>query len=345
MKYLWTLLILAGLAPQAQAAEYFIRDAIAENVSSEQADAATSLVRSAVAADGVNSVVANEAIADYVLQPKLLKLGDSYVLTVEKKRGTETLYASQAKASSFESLDRAARTATVTAINEPPTRATARQLASSSTPSTDNRADIRANEPMAAAPFTAQPAGVAPMDQPMEVNASSPVVSAAPAAGTTQASGQQFRALGAKKDYWTVGIGPFISRHLRSDDLMYDIGGGHVWDIHPQASIKAMAEANFSSGKGAASYYNLSGGVNYFLYQAPGMEGAPYLTGDIGYGHARTDLGNTAEGFSFGTGIGYQFFRTSATTLDLLLRLNMIASVAEDNSYPSVLGARLAVNF
>ena len=68
----------------ASAADVFVLDATRENTSPRWGTAATSLVRDAVTSHGEHRLSKNKTTADFVLQPKLLGLGEGYVLTIEK---------------------------------------------------------------------------------------------------------------------------------------------------------------------------------------------------------------------------------------------------------------------
>jgi hypothetical protein len=144
--------------------------------------------------------------------------------------------------------------------------------------------------------------------------------------------------------YWSIGVGPFVSRRLATDNVMYDFMLGHQWDINPLASIKLFSEANLSSGREDSHFLNFGTGASYFLPTGSPDTG-PYVTADIGYGFARDAESHSAEGFSFGTGVGVQFFRTTETTLDLLFRYAVILDNINPGGNPSVTGLRLAVNF
>ena len=332
---IFLLILILLFAPRlSQAASFYVRDAVIEsNIDPGTARAATTLVRDAVASRSGDMLVDDEYRADYSLQPRLMSLGTNMILTVEKIRGQDVLFAAQSKFDRIEQLDRVARGATYAAIDQP------------STPSMNQGHSVALVEPAGQAPYRVVPpttlapvAPVAPVQQP------APVV-VLPPGGRSVAQPPGVAVLPVRKiNYWTIGVGPFVPRYLKSDAMMYDFTLGHTWDINPRASVKILGEANFSSGGEDARFYNLGTGATYFL---PGsINYAPYLTADIGYGWARDTEGGSSEGFSFGTGAGFQFFRTTETTMDLLLRYAVILdSIEGAGGNPSVVGARLAVNF
>ncbi len=317
-------LVVALTIPKiAIAADFFVRDAIPENgVAIEDARATTNLVKNAVVARSTDRVLQIETPDAYILQPHLMKLGDSWILTVEKLRGSETLFAAQSKTTRLDQLDSAARSATFAAIDEPSPRT---QVATG------------AAVPYQVPPIQNQP----PIQVQPAVNQPAPYANQG---GTTAGRTIDVLPANRKVSYWSIGVGPFFPHRLQNNTVMYDIAAGHAWDINPRAGVKVTAEGNFSSGAQTGTFLNFSTGANYYV-RTLGYDTAPYFTGDMGYGFARSAEQQTAEGFSLGVGAGFEFFRTTETTLDLLFRYNIILNTIAGEGYPSVLGARLAVNF
>ena len=438
------LFVALGMAipSSAFAASYFVRDTAAEpNVSAADALIATKLVKSVVSERRNDRLSQLEYRAAYTLQPRLIKLGDRYLLTVEKIRGSETLFAAQAKIDNIDELDEAAKSATFEAIDEPskplkqvaaadensdesevaapysnlqPVDYTSSQRSgrvqragahsnqqvrygnayaqedsrrnwdsapdsssggsvsgstssasemsnqnypdhgssvdtssgalsgASSGASTNNQGALLNQAPNQSMNQQQQyaPQQQAPQQQPAQQNAYAP---AQPAARSTTHAVDVIPT-GGKTDHWNIGFGPFVSHQLGSDNVMYDIVGGHSFDLNSMVSLKASIEGAFSSGADKAHFFNVAAGGNYFF---PGSgDTAPYLTGDIGYGFAQDAQSATGEGFSSGIGGGVEFFRNQATTLDLLLRYTVIFdNTSPQYGKPSILGARLAVNF
>jgi hypothetical protein len=167
---------------------------------------------------------------------------------------------------------------------------------------------------------------------------------AAPAEARTEARPNYQLSPADRKSYWTVGAGPFFGRRLENDDVYYNVAGGHVWDVHPQASVRAMLDYTGSTGDADAYMVSLTGGASWFF--ATTQNGAPYVTGDLGYGFAQTaDTESDSDGITFGAAVGYQFMRTDRTSLDVQFRYAVLTSEAIDEGFPQVYGARLAVNF
>ena len=337
---LFAIAIAIALPGVAHAADYFVRDTIAERgVSNDDASAATNLVKNAVAARSSDRIVDNESADGFVLQPRLMKLGDSLVLTVEKLRGGETIFASQSKVERIEQLDGAARSATFAAIDASSSRGNGAKSAAAPYQSAPAGSSGSASGTASA---QSMPASDASTMAPSA--AAAPYTMPAQSAGASSARTPEVFPPGHKPDYWTIGVGPFFPHQLRNSAIMYDVAGGHVWDINPRVGVKAMAEGNFSSAKQTGTFLNFSTGANYYFREVA-VDTVPYVTGDIGYGFARSAEQQTAEGFSLGLGAGYEFFRTADTTLDVLLLYNVIFDTIAADGYPSVFGARLAVNF
>jgi hypothetical protein len=316
MKWAFLTIVFTTLfANSSRAATYFINDAVIENgVSAQDGRAATTLVKNAVAGRYGDAVVNDQSRASYTLQPRLMRLGESYILTVEKSRGDETLFAAQTKISRIDQLDQAARSMANEAIEEP---------SGKNSKLVQIVVDPRARQGNGSTSGTTmKPDG-------------------ADIYGTTPELSDQ----GRKVSYWTLGFGPTFATRLKDDSVMYNFSAGRVWDINPKAEIKLIGEANLSSGDRSAKLFNLGVGPNFFLPEMS-ADTAPYLTADIGYGVAENADGDTANGFSIGAGAGFQFFRTTQTTMDLVVRYTTVLdTVGRGEKNPSVLGARLAVNF
>jgi hypothetical protein len=317
----------------AHAARYFVLEPLAESgVSESNTIAATASVRTTVLAHGTGDTLVNDrSQADYVLQPRIVRMGNGFVVTIEKMRAGEILFATQSKAPRANDLERAAQRATLVALNEPESsrtfsgatsRATGEapkipyeNTAQAKTPPDSDIVVIR--EPAQQAPAQTQPA----------------------AQSKAQASGWP---LTRKMGYITLGMGPFMPSRLKTSQIMYNAMAGYNWDINPQAAIKILGEGSFSSGAERAHLYNFGAGATWFVNST--TDSSPYATVDFGYAFAQDADNKTAEGASFGAGVGYRFFRLTETTMDVLLRYNVLTATVSEGS-PSVLGVRLAVNF
>ena len=328
--------VLMLLPSLALAADYFVKDATGQGVDDSAVRAATSLVRTAVAARPEDRTIADESKAAFSLQPRLVKSADGFALSVEKVKNNAILFTSEARVTRLEDLDQAANIATAESLAGQPS------VQVVNVPGVAPIVTQNAPAPAAAtAPAPAVGQRVEPRSQPVLAAAA---VTAADASSTVARPDMDRFSTAPRHDYWTVAAGPFFSRHMSSEDTMYGIAGGHVWDVNPQASIKIIGEGTLSSGKDAARYFDLNFGGNYY-FPTLASDGMPYATADMGYGFARTALGDNAEGFSFGAGVGYQFWRFTRSNLDIMLRYAVIANAVRDGGYPSIFGARVAVNF
>jgi hypothetical protein len=313
MRYFLTMLIAFG-AISAQAVEVYVEDTIVQSGANQQdATTAQELVSNSVARTGRDHLTDDMSNADVILQPRLMKLGESYVLTVERRKGDEVVYASQVKASSLSDLDRAARRATVAALS-----GSASEYSRSATTETVEDRTVIINNTNAADDEIAD--------------------------YRLTRKGYQLTPGGRPNGYWSIGIGPMIGKRMETDDVFYNLSVGRYWDIDPRASVKAIGEMNFATGNESATLMNFGLGASWFFAADP--NGAAYVTTDLGYGFATTADDEDADGFSFGAGVGYQFFRTRAAALDIQLRyLTILEEADKDEGFPRMLGARLAVNF
>ncbi len=312
MKYFLMMLMALG-ATTAQAVEVYVEDTIVQSgANAQDAMTAHELVSNSVARTGRDQLTDDMARAEVILQPRLMKLGESYVLTVERRRGEEVVYASQVKATSMQDMERAARRATVAALSG----SASEYSRSASTETVEDRTVIINN-----------------------TNDANDV-----ADYRLTRKGYQLTPESRPNGYWSIGIGPMIGKRMETDDVFYNLSIGRYWDIDPRASVKAIGEMNFATGNESATLMNFGLGASWFFAADP--NGAAYVTTDLGYGLATTADDEDADGFSFGAGVGYQFFRTRAAALDIQLRyLTILEEADKDEGFPRMLGARLAVNF
>ncbi|HVK60334.1 MAG TPA: hypothetical protein VM432_02240 [Bdellovibrionales bacterium] len=289
------------------AATYFVADTIAEDgITETDARTATMLVKNSVAERPSDTLTDSELSANYVLQPRMVRLGDSYILTVEKTRGQEIVFSAQTKMTRIDQLDRGARAVVTAAIEEP---------------STKNRGT---------AVYRVVPEGS---------------LSSTTAKPTIYGSTAELVVDRRKVSYWSLGFGPTFSSNMNDDSVMYGLSIGHTWAINPAVGIKINGNVNFSSGEEGSRFFDLMTGANFFLPEFT-ASAAPYLTGEIGYGFAEDSEDEDANGVAIGAGAGIQFFRNTETTMDLLIHYTTVLEEIEGNDgNPSIVGARLAVNF
>lgn len=294
------LLVLLTAGHSAFAANVFVQEAIQENASSKWGTATTSLVRDAVTSHGEHRLSRNQAAADYVLQPKLLGLGESYVLTIEKKRGDQVVLAKQVRLATLDDLDQAAARATHEALASSP-------IASSATTDVEN----------------------VELDNPLE---------------NSNTLEKWDRGPSPVYNYWTAGVGPFGGNNLDTENILYSVALGHTWDIHPRVSIRGLGEAAFSTGNEDAQVFNLAVGPSYYFMGGNNAR-SPYANLDFGYGFGQANNNEDLSGFTLGLGIGYRFFRTETTGMEVNLRWATLFDPAIGDDNPQIIGARLGVDF
>lgn len=145
-------------------------------------------------------------------------------------------------------------------------------------------------------------------------------------------------------DYWTAGVGPFGGNNLDTKNILYSMALGHTWDIHPRVAIRALGEAAFSTGDEDARIFNVAVGPSYYFMGGDNAR-SPYANLDFGYGFGQANNDEDLSGFSLGLGVGYRFFRTATTGMEINVRWATLfdPAVGEDN--PQIIGARLGVDF
>ncbi len=326
MRYLFSLLLVLAFAAQSQAARIFVNDTQAEqHVSSQEAQTITDMVRDSVIGAPNSTLVMNTWESDYALRPRLMKLGGTYVLTIDRLMNDTVVSSSQMKATSFTDFDELARRTTLAALGTP-----ARGDRIARDRMMDDRGDSSGSSVSAAT------TSVAETERQMTTEA-------AQEAATVGRKGFQVPPVAKPLHYFTMGAGPGFARRLQADDLFINLAVGHQWDVNPRFSLKVVGEGNFSTGGDGANFYDLAAGGNWYFM--PTANGSGYVTADLGYGAAESALGRDVDSVTIGTGIGYQFLRTETTSLDVLVRYVLLTEEAEDDGLPQIFATRFAVNF
>jgi hypothetical protein len=101
-------LALVLIAFPAWADQIYVAPASGSGVSTEDLATATELVQSSVPEVGSHTVVNQASSADYVLQPRLVRLGLAYLMTLSKVKNGEALESTQLKAERMDELDKVA---------------------------------------------------------------------------------------------------------------------------------------------------------------------------------------------------------------------------------------------
>ncbi len=100
---------------------YYVEDTTGTGLSSEDAIAVQHFVRNAVTEAGHQAVMEKEK-SQFQLRPKLIRLGRSYILTVEKRTSSALVYSTQMKAAQIEELDDVASRVTRACLKGVPAR-------------------------------------------------------------------------------------------------------------------------------------------------------------------------------------------------------------------------------
>lgn len=88
----------------AFAASYFVKDTAGSGVPDEKI-AVKELVSAAVSQVKGNTTTEKESGADFVLEPRLVRLGAAYILYVNKTKGGQTIFSQQSRANTFDDID------------------------------------------------------------------------------------------------------------------------------------------------------------------------------------------------------------------------------------------------
>lgn len=101
-----TVICLAFSASAAFADRYFVENAKGSGVAESDREAVEELIRLSVSQAGGHTVAAKKEDAQFTLVPQLLKLGDSYVLSLQKRnKAGDLVFAEKMKATTMSDMD------------------------------------------------------------------------------------------------------------------------------------------------------------------------------------------------------------------------------------------------
>jgi hypothetical protein len=143
--------------------------------------------------------------------------------------------------------------------------------------------------------------------------------------------------------YFQLGVGPSFSAGLGENDPMYDLAGSYHYNLSDRVAAKVMGDLNFASGTTSSRFADLGVGGDVYLSEMKMGYGVPYATADVGYGSVRDAASRTAEGAAVGAGAGFKV-ETEALNLDINLHYAVLTEQL-NNTNPSILGLRMALNF
>jgi hypothetical protein len=139
-----------------------------------------------------------------------------------------------------------------------------------------------------------------------------------------------------------LGFGPAAFQNMGASLLSYDLAVGHLWEVSSQAAIKILFNG---VGSGDFKTYIMMAqlGLNYYFTDE---DMAPYVGAGLGFGlsWSGNSSATTLGGFAGNLGVGYEFFRTSSTQLDLFAGYSAIFG-NNTIGLPGYYGLRVGVLF
>lgn len=100
------LVVFTFMSSSAFADRYFVEPAKGNGIPEAERSSVEELVRMSVSQAGSHTAVNTKEEADYVLSPSLMKLGDAYVLSLQKKsKSGATIFGEKMKASNMSEMD------------------------------------------------------------------------------------------------------------------------------------------------------------------------------------------------------------------------------------------------
>lgn len=298
------------IGPSALAADVFVRQTRGSDLSPDQKDQITEMVRNSIRKMPEHSLVQSENQADFTIEPSIVQDGEQKFLRIEKRKSGDLL----AQAQEPITLDSVASDSAMAATEA------AMQGDLIATGGYDDTAASSSSG-------TSQSPSV-DLAHGGDVRAPSPFVASSDRWGAFQA-----------------GIGPAFGAGMGSDQLLYDINLGYAVPINDTVSGKAFGDLNLATGADANRFINLGLGAEVFPLQSQAVMGTarPYLTGDLGYAFTRDKQEVTKDAPAVGAGAGFKF-AAQQLNMDVNLHYSILTAKIQ-NDYPSVLGLRAALNF
>jgi hypothetical protein len=104
----------------ANAESYFVEKAKVTNGGQTNAETATTLINDRLKSLEGMTMADSASAADFVLRPKVTRLGKAYVISIEKIKSGKRVSMTEGKAMTIEDLDKAVDKATIVAVNGAP---------------------------------------------------------------------------------------------------------------------------------------------------------------------------------------------------------------------------------
>ncbi len=358
-------LMVAG--PMANAADIFVRDARGSDLSRDQVQQVTDMVKKAVRATPEHSLVLSEGQSDFVLQPSIVNNGDQLSLRIEKEKDGQVMAMSEEVIPSINaSGDRAVAT-TQTALNDDMIAsgqdmpASDTMSGSSSAMDDSTAANIGTESGVATSPTTDMGSGTMGEDTATLQSNSMANSLDNSASGTTSESSEGAVASGTgiaqgdvrapspalqregRTNFFQIGVGPAFGLGMESDNILYNINAAYVIPYQERWAVKGFGDFNFATAEDAARFINLGIGGEFYPTQVDIAGGRPYVMADLGYAFTRNDANELADAPAIGAGAGFKF-AAREVNMDVNLHYTLLTSKNGDD-VPSVLGLRAALNF
>lgn len=117
IKYLFVIAIFANVS-YSYASSIYIKATVGSGTNPDDLNTVQHLVEMGVLENASNQLVEKESEADFVLKPTLVKLGETYVMSLAKMKDGATIFSSQLKAQHKDELDKVAQRLVRSALSD-----------------------------------------------------------------------------------------------------------------------------------------------------------------------------------------------------------------------------------
>ncbi len=354
MKAIVGLIAALAFGQLAGAADIYVRNAkVGQELSDSDARKTTEAIRDIVSNSSDHTLAKTQAGADFALFPVLQKSGDQYVLRIEKLQNGRIVSTTQTRLDSLENIRTVARPIVDDAITSQASNDSSMGSRSSATNDLNNTVGNEQMHHGMAPSARVDRRGLltdrTPVSRKADTTRSAatqeaPTIENAPSAGTSSGIAPARPRIMGQEGHWNLAAGPELGVNLGTNNVLYGLNAGYVVPFTQRFDGKVFGEAALGSGSDVARVFNVGIGTNIGFGTSVVTKGKPYIDADLGYAWVRDNSDTSNNGVSLGTGVGYQFAATNSTDLDVLLRYDFVSATVA-NSNPSVIGARLGINF
>lgn len=150
-----------------------------------------------------------------------------------------------------------------------------------------------------------------------------------------------------------VGPGKTSNMNISGGTILWNVGYNYEVDYNWDMHLDVDWLSTLKGSEDDAYFYALNFGVNYYLTS---KNASPFIDAHFGYGAASSSTGcsgsslicsskDKADGWIFGGGIGYRFFRTSESNFSFVFRGSVLSEETQVSQKRPMIGSLMIVGY